>query len=247
MATKEPDIPATSSGMLYLPSADPMADLAAKLAAARASNKRLLVVLGANWCHDSLALGSRLFTAPLSTLIDAHYETLFVDVGYLDKGKDVITSLGIPVYYATPTVLIVDPVSGQVINAHNRHQWAKAANISMQASIEYFGQFTDSRQTGLESDDDASLQALLSEIAVFEQTQAERLYQAYTVVGPMLKAYKEGDKEAFSDELWNEVRDYRFKVPLDLEALRDEARVRVAAGETGIELNYPVYHRFHGS
>jgi len=53
-----------------------------------------------------------------------------------------------------------------------------------------------------------------------------------------------GDKNAFSEQVWNTVRDYRMQVPLDLEALRDEARTRVAAGETGIGLNYPVYPPF---
>ncbi len=242
--TAEPARPAARPGEIYLPSADPMADLAAKLASAKTTNKLLLVVLGANWCHDSRALATRLLTTPLRTDIEAHYVTLFVDVGYLDKGQEVIASLGVPVYYATPTVLIVDPVSGLVVNAHDRHQWAEAANIGMPASIEYFRQFAGTGQATPAAENDAYLQTLLKQIADFEQAQAERLYRAYAVVGPMLKAYKEGDRDAFDDDLWNEVRDYRFRVPLDLEALRSEARERVAAGETGIELNYPVYPAF---
>jgi hypothetical protein len=235
---------ATQPGALFLPSADPMADLAAKMEGARESHKQLLVVMGGNWCHDSRALASRLFTEPLSTIIDEHYETLFVDVGYLEKGRDVITSLGIPVYYATPTVLIVDPVSGEVVNAQNRHQWAEAASISMEDSLAYFRQYADAGQTAIKRENDAQLQELLAEIDAFEQAQAGRLYGAYAVLGPMLQAYKEGDKEAFSEELWNEVRDYRYKVPVDLGTLRAEARERVAAGETGITLNYPVYPAF---
>jgi hypothetical protein len=221
-----------------------MANLASKLETARESHKRLLVVMGGNWCHDSRALAARLYTEPLSTTIAEHYETLFVDVGYLEKGRDVVTSLGIPVYYATPTVLIVDPVSGTVVNAQNRHQWAEAASISMEDSLAYFRQYEDAGQGGAEGDDDAQLRELLSEIDAFEQAQAERLYQAYAVLRPMLKAYKEGDKGAFSEDLWSEVRDYRYQVPADLDALRAEARERVAAGETDIALNYPVYPAF---
>lgn len=239
-----PEIPAMQSGKLYLSSADPMAELEAKLVAARDSGKRLLVIAGANWCHDSRALAARLFTAPLEAVIDTSYETLFVDVGYLDRGKDVLGSLGIPVYYATPTVLIVDPVSGRVVNADNRHQWGEAASIGMDASVDYFSRYAATSRPLPAGEDDIELQALLDEIAVFEQAQAERLYRAYAVVGPMLKAYKEGDKDAFSEKLWNEVRDYRLKVPLDLEALRNDARERVAAGETGITLDFPVYPPF---
>ena len=235
---------AAQTGELYLPSADPLADLETKLALARASGKRLLVVLGANWCHDSRALAARLSTAPLNVLIDNSYETLFVDVAYLETGREVITRLGIPVYYATPTVLIVDPVSGEVVNAHDRHQWAEAASIGMPASLDYFRKFQAAGATVAEGDEDAELQALLADIDVFELRQAERLYQAYAMLGPMLKAYKEGDKGAFREDLWNEVRDFRYRVPADLDALRAEARERVAAGETRIDLQYPVYPAF---
>ncbi len=243
-AAKETELPAIISGRLYVPSANPMADLAARMVVAKENNNRLLIVLGANWCHDSRALASRLFTAPLDTLVNDNYETLFVDVGYLETGRDVITSLGIPVYYATPTVLIVDPVSGEVVNANDRHQWANAAGISMAASIDYFRQYEDAAVAVSEGENNAYLQTLLDDIDAFEQLQADRLYQAYAVLGPMLKAYEEGDTETFPDDLWDEVRDYRYQVPADLDALRAEAREQVASGETGIELNYPVYPAF---
>ncbi len=60
----------------------------------------------------------------------------------------------------------------------------------------------------------------------------------------MLKAYKEGDKAAFSEVYWNEVRDFRLRVPLDADALRHEATERMATGETGIKLDYPQYPAF---
>jgi len=243
-STTAPDVAAILSGEVYLPSDDPLADLEAKLASARHNGKRLLVIAGGNWCHDSRALGARLFTAPLESVIDTYYETLFVDVGYLDKGMDVLGRLGVPIYFATPTVLVVDPVSGQVVNANDRHQWGDAASIGMDASVAYFSQYADTGQSFPVTEEDSQLQALLAEIDGFEQQQALRLTRAYAVVGPMLKAYKEGDKDAFSDKLWNEVRDYRLQVPMDLDALRNEARTRVAAGERDISLDYPAYPTF---
>ena len=239
-------IPEAQSGQRYLPSDDPMADLAASFDAARKSDRLMLVVLGANWCHDSRALATQLYEEPLSSIVNEFYETLFVDVGYLETGRDVITSLGVPVYYATPTVLIVDPVSGQVLNTHNRHQWANAASISMEESLEYFRQFSSPDHSALQNETgiEVNLQALLTEIETFEQVQADRLYQAYAVLTPMLTAYKAGDKDAFSEDTWDEVRDYRYQVSADVENLRVEAHERVAAGEADIQLTYPVYPAF---
>jgi hypothetical protein len=245
-AASEPASSATRTGKLYLASDDPMADLAAGIDAAKNSKRPLLIVMGANWCHDSRALASRLYKEPLSTTVNENYEILFVDVGYLEKGKEVINSFGIPVYYATPTVLIVDPDTGLVVNDKNRHQWANAANISMEESLEYFQLFAEYEPNALQSEaeTDANLHVLLTEIKAFEQIQADRLYQAYAVLGPMLHAYKKGDKDAFSQATWDEVRDYRYQIPGDVDALQIEARERVAAGETDIQLNYPVYPAF---
>ena len=242
-SASSPGNAAIRKGKLYLPSDDAMADLADAIDSARANNRLLLVVMGANWCHDSRALAARLFKEPLSTTIDEHYEVLFSDVGYLEKGKDLITSLGIPVYYATPTVLIVDPVSGKVVNMQNRHQWAEAATIGMDDSVDYFQHFANTDLTVVRNEEEASaeLQAVLVEIDAFEQTQADRLYLAYAILAPMLHAYKQGDKDEFSEETWNEVRDYRYQVSADVEALREEAYERVAAGEADIQLTFPVY------
>jgi hypothetical protein len=232
------------SGELYLPSEDAVADVDRAMNAARESDKLLLVVMGANWCHDSRALASRLFEEPLKSLIDTHYETVFVDVGYLDKGKEVISSIGPPVYYATPTVLIIDPANEVLVNAGNRHQWGDASRISMQASVEYF-ELMATPKTYPEADDwSQSLPELVREIDSWEEIQADRLYAAYAVLGPMLKAYKEGQsQESFEDD-WNEVRDFRVQLARDIDALRQEARARVAADESNIMLEYPEYPSF---
>ena len=237
---------AAKPGTLFQPSGDSMAAVAATLDIARENNKLMLVVMGANWCHDSRALASRLDKEPLRSLVNEHYETIFVDVGYLDKGKDVITSLGAPVYYATPTVLIVDPVSGQLVNEHNRHQWGNADKISMEDSVEYFQLMANTALDALREEIQLSdeLQRLYTEIDAFEQVQADRLYQAYAVLTPMLEAMDKGDRAGFSDKYWNKVRDFRMKVPNDIAALRDEAYTRATAGESNIKLKYPKYPAF---
>jgi hypothetical protein len=245
-ASSDSQVQPRISGEMFLPSDDAAGDVASTIARAEASGKLALVIMGGNWCHDSRALASRLFEEPLNTLIEEKFETVFVDVGFLDKGKALINSLGPPVYYATPTVLIVDPVSKRLVNDSNRHQWGDAFNIGMDESVAYFRLMseTDLNQIRNAAEPGDALSALYEEIDEFEQAQADRVYQAYAVVGPMLKAYKEGHpKEDFEDQ-WNEVRDFRVKVPLDVDKLRAEARERVEKGESGIRLDYPEYPAF---
>lgn len=232
-------------GESYL-AADALGDIEAAREKALENNRLLLVVMGANWCHDSRALAARLETAPLGQVIDDHYETVFVDVGNLDKGKDVITSLGEPVWYATPTVLIVDPVSGKLVNDGNRHQWGAAANISMEDSVGYFELMADTDLDALrtETAPPDQLARLLARIDAFEQVQADRVYEAYAVLTPMLEAYNQGDRDGWSDQTWDEISKFRMQVPVDMDALRREARQRVEAGEDNIKLRFPTYPAF---
>jgi len=242
----EPTTPPKESGKLYLPSSDAMADVETAMNTARKNNKLALVVMGANWCHDSRALASRLYREPLKSLVDEHYETVFVDVGFLDKGKDVISRLGPPVYYATPTVLIVDPISHRLVNEQDRHRWAEAYSISMEESVDYFQRMAKTDLMALREEETISddLQNSLTKIDMFEQQQANRLYRAYAMLGPMLKAYKAGDKKAFSEKNWNEVRDFRYKVAHDVDVLRAQAHERSGSGDHEISLIYPEYPAF---
>ena len=53
----------------YAEKADAMADVEAALARSAVSGKRVLLVLGANWCHDSRALAGWLETPRLAALV----------------------------------------------------------------------------------------------------------------------------------------------------------------------------------
>ena len=233
-------------GEVFLPSADAQADVDRALEKAREGGRLVLIVLGANWCHDSRALAARLEKKPLRRVVEKHYETVFVDTGYYEKGFEVVRRFGSPIYYATPTVLIVDPQAGRLVNAGNRHQWANAHDIGMQESVDYFEQMTADDPAGktqaVPSSDE--LDRLYQQIRDWELQLAQRVKVAYGVVGPMLKAYKEGDAPAEFHSRWDELSDIRSAIPQRVEALYAEADRRVAEGEVGIELEFPEYPSF---
>ena len=215
-------------GRLYQSSDDPLADVQQALGRAGDNDRLALVVLGANWCHDSRALAARLHQPPLAEVIEEDYELVFVDVGFYEIDRDVVMQLGAANYYATPTVLIMDPASGRPINDEDRHIWTNAYSIDMPASVEYFEKW-------------AALQRLYAEIDEFEQQQAERVTAGYAVVGPMLEATVAGNRPEAFDASWDELAAFRTAIPDDVLELRDEAQRRVAAGEEDIQLEYPEY------
>lgn len=224
-------------GALYQPSEDQLADVRQTLERAKANDRLALIVLGANWCHDSRALAARLNKSPLKEVIDENYETVIVDVGYYENGRDVVNQFGVHHYYATPTVLVVDPETGELVNEWDRHQWGDAYRISMDDSVEYFEKWP-----GMPTEEhlpvSADLQKLYDEIDEYERQLAGRVEGGYAVVGPMLKAYKDGNEADDFDAKWDELRGFRVDVPATVRKLRMEARDHVIAGDQVIELSH---------
>ena len=226
-------------GALYAPSDNALADVKQALAVADSEGHRALVVLGANWCHDSRALAARLNKAPLAEVIADNYELVFVDVGYYQHGRDVTLEFDVPNFYATPTVLIVDPATGSLVNDEDRHMWANAYRVDMPSSVEYFEKWASAEP----ATDPASpeLLALYAEIDTFEAELADRVAAGYAVVGPMLEAYKADNAPDDFDERWDELAGLRMAVPDAIRELREEAERRIAAGEEHIQLDYPTF------
>ena len=228
-------------GALFQSSVDPLADVQQALGRAGDDGRLALVVLGANWCHDSRALASRLHRSPLAEVIQQHYELVFVDVGFYDKGRAVTQQFGVAHYYATPTVLIIDPSNQQLVNDEDRHIWGNAFNIDMSESVQYFEKWAMNDTVADAVLESTQLKQLYAEIDLFEQQMAERVAAGYAVVGPMLKAYDAGNAPEEFDASWDELRDFRVAIPKDIRELRDEAQRRVSEGDKDIQLLFPEY------
>ena len=228
-------------GRLFQPSVDPHADVQQALSRADDGDRLALVVLGANWCHDSRALASRLHRPPLAELIQQHYELVFVDVGFLDKGRAVLQQFGVAHFYATPTVLIIDPSNRALVNDEDRHIWSNAYSIDMSSSVRYFEKWAMNDSVADPVADSTQLRQLYAEIDQFEQQLAERVAAGYAVVGPMLAAYKAGNAPEEFDASWDELRDFRMAIPDGIRELRDEAQRRVSEGDKNVQLVFPEY------
>jgi len=228
-------------GRLFQPSEDSLAEVQQALTRAAESDRLVLVVLGANWCHDSRALASRLYTPPLADVIQQHYELVFVDVGFLDTGREVLQQYGVAHFYATPTVLIIDPSTRALVNDEDRHMWSNAYNINMSSSVRYFEKWATNDSVADPAMDSAELRQLYAQIDQFEQQLAERVAAGYAVVGPMLAAYKAGNTPEDFDASWNELRDFRMAIPGDIRELRNEAKRSVFEGDQEFQLLFPEY------
>jgi thiol-disulfide isomerase/thioredoxin len=121
---------------LYSAEADAEADVDAALARATASGRRVLLVMGANWCHDSRALAGWLETPRFAALTAAHYEVVFVDIGMPQTGEgrnlDIASRFGLEDIKNTPALLVLG-ADGKALNLDTARDWRNAASRSEDA------------------------------------------------------------------------------------------------------------------
>ena len=110
---------------------DANAALDAALARAAARDTRVLLVLGANWCHDSRALAGWLGTPRFAALIADKYELVYVNVGMPQTADghnlDVARRFGLETMAGTPALLVVRP-DGTAVNRDTAASWRNAAS-----------------------------------------------------------------------------------------------------------------------
>jgi thiol-disulfide isomerase/thioredoxin len=121
--------------------ADARARVDAALARAKAGNRMTLIIMGANWCHDSRALAGWLSQPHFAAMIVSRYELVYVDVGYKDRNIDIARRFGLKSIKGTPTVLIVGG-DGKLLNKKDAPTWRNAASRSQQEIYEAFAEFT---------------------------------------------------------------------------------------------------------
>jgi len=117
-------------------SGDAMADVDTALAQAGERGTRVLLVMGANWCHDSRALAGWLETDRFAALVARRYELVFVNVGMPQTGDghnlDVARRFGIEALPGTPSLLVLT-ASGELVNGDTATTWRNAASRSEEA------------------------------------------------------------------------------------------------------------------
>jgi hypothetical protein len=204
----------------------------------------LMVVLGANWCHDSRNFSDKLEQDAVVTELSSKFHVLKVNVGYFDTLPQLLGLFEIPVLYGTPTVIIVDPATGQVLNDDTLAYWRSSETRSIDNTLEYFGNYPVQPQRSDESPLSPALVDALAQVDSFEREQGERITGAFVVAGQLMAASDVDNPPPLFITQWKNLGAVRGRMPDDLAALRAEARAQDAAGANPIVLEFPAYSLF---
>ncbi len=120
----------------YLVSDDAMGDVDAALARAGENGRRVLLVMGANWCHDSRALAGWLESERIAPLVAEEYELVFVNVGMPQRGDGhnlgIARRFGVEDLPGTPNLLVLTP-EGELVNGDTATTWRDASTRGEEA------------------------------------------------------------------------------------------------------------------
>jgi len=130
--------PATAPGpeaRPYQVSDTASADVDAALVRARQSGKRVLLVMGANWCSDSRVLAGWLATDRFVDLIERKYELVYLDIGMPGPDRpnvEIARRFGVPALPGSPNVLVLMS-DGVLVNPTTVTTWRNAGSRTADA------------------------------------------------------------------------------------------------------------------
>ena len=130
---------------------DPAADsdphaVDAKIARARAQalaeHKLLLIDMGGNWCPDCRILAGTMALPNLHRFVDAHYVEVTVDAGrHINQNLQVAARFGVSKLDGVPSVFIVDPATGGLVDSGHTAALSDARDMSPQGLADWLAQW----------------------------------------------------------------------------------------------------------
>jgi thioredoxin-related protein len=132
--------------MVFFADRNAQIDVDKALEEAKISGKNVLMIMGANWCHDSVGLAGWLASPRFMAMMRDHYITVYIDVGTPQIGKgrnlDIAKRFGVKKIKGTPVVLVVS-ADGKLLNgAKDAVSWRNAASRREDDIFSYFDGFT---------------------------------------------------------------------------------------------------------
>ncbi len=128
---------AYANAPVYDESADAAAQVVQALGKAKADNKQLMIVFGANWCGDCKMLDGEFKKPALKALLDANYVIVKVDVNRFNKNLDVVKPYGEVIKKGIPSIVIATPAN-QLVYATNGGELADARKMGEAGVAEFF-------------------------------------------------------------------------------------------------------------
>jgi thioredoxin 1 len=82
-------------------------DIAAAIQKAAATNRRVLLDFGGNWCGDCRVLDIYMHDEKNKPLLDANFVVVHVNVGHFDANQDIAEKYDVPLHRGVPALAVL--------------------------------------------------------------------------------------------------------------------------------------------
>ncbi|TGL12119.1 thioredoxin family protein [Leptospira meyeri] len=106
------------------------------LGIAKDSNRKLIVVFGADWCPDCRALDGIFREPELKALLKENFILFKVDVGRFDKNLSLNEKLGDPIQNGIPALVVIEP-TGKILTSTKGGEFSNANKMTKEQVLEY--------------------------------------------------------------------------------------------------------------
>lgn len=121
----------------YDESADAKEALQHALSAAKAAQRPVLLIFGANWCEDCLVLDQALKTGRNAALVKGEFEVVKVDVGRFNRNLDITRAYGDPIKKGIPAAVVLS-ADNRVLYSTKAGELANARRMSETGIYDFF-------------------------------------------------------------------------------------------------------------
>lgn len=122
--------------------ADARAAMDAALADASQSGRSAILVFGADWCHDSVALAKILTSDAFRTEFEDRYSVTFIDVGVPQTGQgrniDLLARFKVKALKGTPAMFVIGPDGRQRNRTKDALSWRNAESRGATVTLAWF-------------------------------------------------------------------------------------------------------------
>lgn len=126
----------------YRKDANVAAQVEGAIAEAKAGGRMAILVFGADWCSDSVALAAVLKSDLFQGYLGDRYSVTLVDVNRPTKGEgrnqDIVQRLGIDQMTGTPEVLVIGKDGKPINTIEDAHSWRNAGERPVKSIMHYF-------------------------------------------------------------------------------------------------------------
>lgn len=124
--------------------ANPRQDLADAKNKAAKEHRLVMVIFGANWCPDCLALHRNLSEGATQEYAQHNFEVVNVDVGEKDRNLDFAKDLGVTLKKGIPVAAILQ--DGKVIATTNQGELEASRHYSPQQILAFMHEIVENRR-----------------------------------------------------------------------------------------------------